>query len=196
MIKSNTQFRIVKLAEYDVLVPFLCHKCGACCRSFAPQIYKEDVPRIAQYLGKPKKDIEKEHDECYKKKFTDTPEDCLFLTDKNLCAIYPLRPKCCRLYPLSTTFGVADDPCPGHAEFYRIVDSLFRGRRYAAMWDPRHYHDKIRAIPNRSWSSSVWRRLLRAKPSQSMVQKFATINGRPPRSAAPKYSHISPLLTK
>jgi len=45
-------YRIVELRNYDVLVPFICQKCGSCCRGFAPQIPVGDFPAIAMHLVK------------------------------------------------------------------------------------------------------------------------------------------------
>ena len=172
-------FRIISFRAYDVLVPFICHKCGRCCQKYAPQIPEDDLPRIAEYLKAPLEKIRTQFEECYMKKFTDTPDDCLFLNEKNQCRIYRLRPKACRLYPLDTNFGSAGVDCLGHAEFYRIVDTLFARRIYAAMWNPRDKNmEKMRAVPNREWPI-LWRKFIKAKPSNSMIRQFVKMNNVP-----------------
>lgn len=128
MDEKECLFGIIEFRNYDVLVPFICHKCGACCHSFAPQIPADDLAKITRYLNKPQEEIKRQHAECYRKRFTDTPANCIFLNEKKQCMIYPLRPEPCRLFPLLTDFVAAYVNCPGHKEFYRIVKALFARR--------------------------------------------------------------------
>jgi len=174
MGKNECLFRLIEFRNYHVVVPFICHKCGACCHNFVPQIPADDLPKIARYLNKPQEEIKRQHAECYRKKFTDTPANCTFLNDKNQCMIYPLRPEPCRLFPF-TDFGAAYVNCPGHKEFYRIVNAFFARRRYAAMWDPTVYRRNIRTVPDREWST-LWRKFMKAGPSKPMVREFVKMN--------------------
>ncbi len=174
MGKNECLFGIIEFRNYHVLVPFICHTCGACCLNFAPQVPADDLPKIARYLNKPQEEIKKQHVECYRKRFTDTPVNCIFLDKKNQCMIYPLRPEPCRLYPF-TILGAADVNCLGHKEFHRIVDALFARRTYAAMWYPEVYRGNIRAVPAREWPI-LWRKFVKAKPSKPMVREFFKIN--------------------
>lgn len=179
MDKKDFLFSIIELRRYDVLIPFICQRCGACCRNFAPQIPADDWPKIVQYLNKPQEEIKRQHKECYMRKFTETPADCIFLDGKHHCMIYPLRPEGCRLYPF-TDFGACDRNCPGHGEFHRIVDAFFNSRIYAAMWEPGSYRrkDKLRTVPIREWPKLL-RKFMKAQPSNAMVQKFFKINNVP-----------------
>ena len=104
-VQQMQMYKIIELRDFDVLLPFVCRKCGSCCHGFAPQIIAEDLPRIGQHIGKPSEEIMKLHKEAYRKKFTDSPINCSFLNNKNQCSIYSMRPEPCQLYPLETDFG-------------------------------------------------------------------------------------------
>ena len=165
----------IELRKYDALIPFVCHRCGACCHNFVPQIWAEDLPKIARYLKRPREKTKIQHEECYRKKFTTKPVDCSFLSEKNQCMIYPLRPEGCRLYPF-TDFGACGVDCPGHKEFYRVVDAFFARREYAALWSPGSpYNHSIRSVPDREWPTLL-RKFTKAQPSNGMAQKFFNIN--------------------
>ncbi|MFH1231626.1 MAG: YkgJ family cysteine cluster protein [Planctomycetota bacterium] len=178
MGKQESLGAIVKFGNYDILVPFICYKCGKCCHNFAPQIPAEDVSRISQYLNKTSREIEKQHTECYNKKFTSTPADCYFLNNKNQCMIYPLRPISCRNYPVFTDFGANDIECLGHQEFYRVIDAFFNdaGEENIQMCKTKEYSlNKIRTVPNQEWFA-LWQKFMSAKPSNHMVSNFVSIN--------------------
>lgn len=172
------KYRIVELRNYDVLVPFVCQKCGSCCRGFAPQIYVNDLPAIAMHLGKSVKEIKRLHEEAYNGKYTDSSIDCSFLDDRTKCSIYPMRPEPCRLYPLETDFGAAGMNCGGHREFHRIVNAFFKRRKYAALWEPSTYKNIIRSIPE-CQRPVVWRTFTNAKPSKTMIRQFVKLNNMP-----------------
>jgi hypothetical protein len=99
--------------------------------------------------------------------------------------IYPIRPEPCRLYPLLTDFGAAGVNCPGSKEFKLVTDNFFKGRKYAAMWEPERYRKKIRPIPDREWPI-IWRKLMKAKPSERMIGEFINLN--PP--VAKQFLHL------
>jgi hypothetical protein len=42
--------RVIEFSEYDVVVPFVCHRCGNCCRNF--------YPGIAGLIGRPIHEIQ------------------------------------------------------------------------------------------------------------------------------------------
>jgi len=168
-------YQIIELKEYDVLLPFVCHNCGSCCRGFAPQIPIADFPRIAQHVGKSIEEIERQHSEAYSKKFTDSPIDCSFLNNNNQCSIYPMRPEPCRLYPLKTDFGTAGVNCIGYKEFHAIVDAFFARRKYAALWRSDSYRKPVRPIP-RHQLTVVWKTFIKAKPSSATIRRFVKLN--------------------
>jgi hypothetical protein len=45
--------KVIACREYDIIVPFLCHRCGNCCRKYEPIIELELLPEIARSLGEP-----------------------------------------------------------------------------------------------------------------------------------------------
>jgi len=170
-------YKIIRLNKYDVIVPFICHKCGRCCYNYVPALRADNLEKIAQYLNKPEEEIKFRLKECHEKIWNNKlPDKCLFLDEENQCSIYPLRPEPCRLYPLDTDFGKADVNCPGHKEFYRIVDVFFSRRIYASMRDPRYgQKDQIRRVPIREWPR-LWRKFVRARHSNPMVLEFIKMN--------------------
>ena len=168
-------YKIIELRDFDVLLPFVCRKCGSCCHGFAPQIIAEDLPRIGQHIGKPSEEIMKLHKEAYRKKFTDSPINCSFLNNKNQCSIYSMRPEPCQLYPLETDFGTADVNCVGYREFHGIVDAFFARRKYAALWSPNTYKKDIRRIPKLQWRA-VRSTINRSQPSKAMIQLIMKLN--------------------
>ena len=174
-MQQKLMYKIIELNKYDVLLPFVCQKCGACCRGFAPQIPAENLPKIAQHLDKSIEDIRKLHDEAYCKKFTKSPVNCCFLDYKNRCSIYPMRPEPCQLYPLDTDCGAGDVHCGGYQEFHRIVNAFFARKKYAALWSPNSYWKTVRPIPDHQWPI-VWKTLVNAQPSNAMIRKFVNLN--------------------
>lgn len=182
MEEENLLSGVIELKKYDLIIPFICHKCGECCHNFVPQISAEDLPKIALYLNKPQEEVRIQHEECYKRKFTGEPANCSFLNKKNYCTIYPLRPEGCRLYPF-TDFGACGVNCPGHDEFYRVVDAFFAHRIYAALHLPglrefSHRKNNIRIVPNREWPRLL-RKFKKTQPSDSMMREFYSINKLP-----------------
>lgn len=177
MTEEERQYKIIELENYDVLVSFICHKCGQCCYNYVPQFRADDLQKIAQYLNRSEEEIKVRCEECYEKKFNNELDKCLFLNEENQCSIYPLRPEPCRLYPLDTDSGKADVNCPGYEEFYRIFDAFSSRRKlFAKVLDPEEYdRDEIRRVPNREWPS-LWRKFISAKPSEHMVLEFIKMN--------------------
>lgn len=172
-------YKIIELEDYDIVVPFFCYQCGACCRDFIPQFNSEDVLKIAEHIGKTFGVVERMIKESYKR-FNNKPFDCIFLTAKKRCTIYPVRPEGCRLFPLFTDFGSSDVDCQGHREFHRIVDIFFERDGYSALWEPgiylREAKRNIRRIPEDE-KPTVWQKFIKTAPSENMILRFTEING-------------------
>jgi hypothetical protein len=45
--------KVIACREYDIIVPFVCHHCGNCCRKYEPIVELELLPEIARSLGEP-----------------------------------------------------------------------------------------------------------------------------------------------
>jgi Fe-S-cluster containining protein len=156
-------------------LPFVCRKCGSCCRGFEPQLSVEDLPKIAKHLGKTIEEIKKLHKNAYNKKFSNSPANCIFLNFKNQCLIYSMRPEPCRLYPLYTDFGAADVNCIGHKEFNRIVDAFFARRKYAALRASNNNTKNLRGIPKKKWQATC-RTVKKARPSEKTFRLIMKLN--------------------
>jgi len=167
-------YRILEFRNYDILLPFLCYECGNCCRNYTPQIYRDKIPKISEHLGWPEDELIKMHKVAY---LSEPRKDCPFLTEENLCSIYPYRPSNCRLYPLETMLHNADVDCKGYKEFRRIWEKFAKGRQYFALRNPNDNLNKpLRTVPNQEWPKLL-NIFFNCKPSSQMISKFMKIKG-------------------
>lgn len=167
-------YKIIELRNYDVLMPFICQKCGSCCRGYVPQIPLQNLPKIAECLNKPIDEIEKLLSEAYLSESVDSNHNCIFLDNANQCSIYAMRPEPCQDYPLVSMCGNADVDCGGYLEFQKVIKSFMR-RKYAAVWEQDSYKKAIRKIPENQLTV-VWKIFLETKPSNSMIEEFVKLN--------------------
>ena len=77
-----------------------CLECGNCCKNLQPEVTKEDIDRISNFLELSK--------EAFIDKYLNKDEDgelqisqapCHFLGSDNKCSIYEVRPETCQTYP-------------------------------------------------------------------------------------------------
>lgn len=112
--------------EFEVPPPELCLKCGKCCRTIVSEIPNEQLAAMAQNneeeakvffnIFKPYSSVDEarkanpEHvDEILKKLQKGKNADnenitffyCPYVTEDNLCKIYPHRPDCCKRAPIN-----------------------------------------------------------------------------------------------
>lgn len=101
---------------------FDCERCGKCCIEIGLPYDSESIFEIARFLNSTvDKVIEKYFGCIIENSKSWKPEDhkrtpCPFLKadgDRKACAIYPVRPMGCKLYPFETDFGRQDVDCPG-----------------------------------------------------------------------------------
>jgi Fe-S-cluster containining protein len=179
MDNGESLYEIIEFPDCDILIPFVCHGCGKCCRKWTwpLEIPPGSVPDIARHLNRPLEAIERELDKFYATISMGEPVDCPFIDDRNECLVYPLRPKCCRRYPLFTDFGTADIECPGSKEYWQVLDALRKRRRYAPLHEPQYFRRRVRAPSGREWRSLCCR-FLKAETSDRMKAKFLKINQR------------------
>ena len=171
--KSIEFYRIIELRNYDILLPFICYKCGNCCRKYTPQIYMDKIPLISEFLDVPENELKKRHEESY---MSEPQGDCPFLAEDNLCSIYPFRPSNCRLYPLETMLHNADVDCPGYREFRSIWEEFSKGRKYFALRNPNvNKATVVRKVPEEEWPKLL-NIFFRCKPSTQMISKFKKMN--------------------
>lgn len=189
MNKKGILFTKIELPENDIVVPFICRRCGACCMSYIPRISTEDLTSISEYLKWMAEDLISRHAEAYLERLRGRPGPCIFLTEQNLCSIYnhPLRPESCRLYPFS--FGGTDADCEAYLEHTRVVASLLSNEKTFEIYDASFCPNRdFRLIPEVEWPE-ISRRLESSNASEEMVSAFWVLNGAPVRRA-PTSGHM------
>jgi Fe-S-cluster containining protein len=122
-----------KKGEWSINLPFLCTKCGNCCRL-------EDFLSAGEINAKPEEHLEIrsriralfdslggifEVDEAKYDQYI-MQNSCPFLVDKS-CSIYEIRPNGCWLFP-KTTFGIQTQDCEPLNRFKKMRTALKKGR--------------------------------------------------------------------
>jgi len=79
----------------------LCAKCGECCRRVDPIVVdKEDIMKIASFLGYEYSQVIKKYCKQLEDGRLSLQSPCPFLKG-NLCSVHPVKPKVCKLWPLT-----------------------------------------------------------------------------------------------
>jgi len=116
---------------WSINLPFLCTKCGVCCKLedflSAGEIYGKPevtakVKVLFEELGKMWEADETKYDDYI------AQAPCPFLINKG-CSIYEFRPLGCRLFP-QTTFGMQTQDCQPLGRFKKQCIALEKGRAY------------------------------------------------------------------
>jgi Fe-S-cluster containining protein len=177
MINADMIFTKIELPGNDIVVPFICRKCGTCCMTYIPRIPADDLLTISQYLKWPPEDLISRHADAYLKRLRGKPEPCIFLDERRLCRIYnhPLRPDVCRLYPFS--FGGTDADCAAYHEHTHIIDIFLMNEKSFEIYDASFCPNRdVRLIPDSKWSG-ICRKLRQLNVSREMVRTFLILNG-------------------
>jgi Fe-S-cluster containining protein len=132
--------KVIACREYNILVPFVCHRCGNCCRKYEPIIELELLPEIARCLGKSIEVIQNRLGADGLSHNAGHPTDCCFLHPRHSgCIIYEVRPTACRQFPTLTGVGAGAVDCPGYREYRSVLNEftdspehLHQGRSAAA----------------------------------------------------------------
>lgn len=122
-----------KKSNWSINLPFLCIKCGVCCKL-------EDFLTAGEITAKPEEQLQvhakvkaffeelgkmwKADRAKYDEYIAHTP--CPFLVDK-ACSIYEIRPIGCQLFP-NTAFGMLTEDCSALTRFKKQRSALKRGR--------------------------------------------------------------------
>ncbi len=123
-----------KNGDWAVNLPFLCTKCGVCCKlddfltagpikataEQQPQL-RTQLKSLYDMLGERLENGQEEYDAYV----TKTP--CPFLKNK-LCSIYEVRPQGCRMFP-NTPFAMLSEDCEALDRFKHQRNALKRGRK-------------------------------------------------------------------
>jgi Fe-S-cluster containining protein len=173
---SAYPYKLVACREYDILVPFVCHHCGNCCRKYEPIVDLELLPEIARSLGEPIDVIQNRLGADGISHSTGHPTDCCFLDPLHLrCIIYEIRPTSCRQFPPLSGVGAGAIDCPGYRE-HRSVLSEFAG-------NPEHFRRSRSAAargqrqvpPHARWD--ILHTLTVAMVSDGYRKVFEALNG-------------------
>lgn len=168
--------KVIACREYDILVPFVCHRCGNCCRKYEPIIELELLPEIARSLGEPINVIQNRLGADGLSHSAGHPMDCCFLDPLHLrCIIYEIRPTSCRQFPPLNGVGAGAVDCPGYRE-HRSVLSEFTGRLKDVPRGPAIAARGRRQIPPDA-RGDVLHTLTNAKVSDPYRQVFEEMNG-------------------
>jgi Fe-S-cluster containining protein len=115
--------KVIACREYDIVVPFVCHRCGNCCRKYEPIIEMELLPEIAWCLGEPIYVIQSRLHVDNLSHSAGRPTDCCFLDPlHSRCLIYAVRPTECRQFPALAGVGAVD--CPGYREYISVMSEF------------------------------------------------------------------------
>jgi Fe-S-cluster containining protein len=162
--------KVVACREYDILVPFVCHRCGNCCRKYEPIVELELLPEIARALGKPIEVIQNRLGADGLSHSAGHPTDCCFLDPRHSgCIIYEVRPTACRQFPPLIGVGAGAVDCPGYREYSSVLNEftgspehLRQGRSAAARGQrkiPTHARRDIRHTLSAAMISTRYRRV-------------------------------------
>ena len=148
--------------NFNIIVPFICYRCGHCCYDYTPQLSDDQLRALALQRNQPFEDVKKLHKKAY---FTgDTGETCPALDEAGSCLIYDIRPDCCREYPLNTFNGANGVLCPGYEEHWRAYDTILQ-------YVENHRHEEG-SIDEKT----LLKLLMQAKPSCRMIEEFVKAN--------------------
>jgi len=168
--------KVIDCREYDILVPFVCRRCGNCCRHYDPIVELELLPEIARTLGEPIDAIQDRLRVQGLSHSAGRPTDCCFLHPRHSgCIIYEVRPTACRQFPPLTGGGAGVVDCPGYRE-YGIVLSAFAGCLKDVPRDPATAARGRRQIPPHA-RRDVLHTLTNANPSEQYLKVFEEMNG-------------------
>lgn len=129
LISDNEQpHALIVCPDGDIIVPFICRRCGNCCRSYDPDIEPELLPEISSSLGLSIDSLENRLRTDRIAHAAGRPTDCCFLHPQSAqCMIYPVRPLPCRQFPSLTGASVLRIDCGGYQEYQRTL-AAFRDR--------------------------------------------------------------------
>jgi Fe-S-cluster containining protein len=159
--------RVIACSEYDIVVPFVCHRCGNCCRNYYPAVEVNTLPEIAGILNRTIHEIQDRLNEDCDAHNSGRPVDCFFLEPGgSRCHIHEVKPDGCRWFPSLTQAGPDNVDCPGYREFNDAVKALCR-REIPAK--------KFRRIPDSEWQGAL-KKLEAAAVSERFIRQFILKN--------------------
>lgn len=168
--------KVIAWREYDIVVPFVCHRCGNCCRKYEPVVEMELLPEIARAIGATIDVIQNRLLDDSLSHSAGLPTDCCFLDPLQLrCVIYEIRPTACRQFPALGGVGVGAVDCPGYRE-HRSVLNEFTARLKEIPSGPAGSARGRRPIPPDA-RKDVLHTLTAARVSDGYHRVFEALNG-------------------
>ncbi len=173
----------------DVVIPFICEKCGKCCRELSIGWNIPDIKRAADHLGLEQSDfIEKYmggNEEGGSLKFEKTVSPCPFVKKEGKCKIYSARPIACRLYPIKTRHLSGGVECPGLKEMKREIEELAGDLSYVttnhsiypnSKLSPDYLSSQMWKKPEKDKWSELRKRFLKIGESEEAKNLFLKLN--------------------
>jgi Fe-S-cluster containining protein len=168
--------KVIEFSQYDVVVPFVCHRCGNCCRNYYPGIEMDMLPEIANIINKPIHEIQARLGEDCDAHNAGRPKDCFFLEQgTSRCLIHEIRPDGCRWFPTLTKTGLGKVDCPGNREFNAVVQALSGNKSGVAIHKTMPFR-KRRDVPDAEWKALL-KKLETARASVIMIRQLSLSNG-------------------
>ncbi len=176
--------KVIACREYDILVPFVCHRCGNCCRKYEPIIELELLPEIARALGEPIDAIQERLRMQGLSHNAGRPTDCCFLDSRHsVCVIYEVRPTDCRQFPPLTGVGAGAVDCAGYREYGSVLNAVTGNRESARQCRSAATRGR-RQIPSHA-RRDIRRALTTAMVSDGYRRVFTEMNGMSDSSRSP-----------
>ncbi len=172
---SEHHCRIMEFADHDIIIPFICHQCGNCCRGYYPTIDSEMLPEIERTIGEPIKFIQERLASDCEAYSSGQPADCLFLDISGRCRIHDIRPGPCRSFPALLETGAGKVKCPGHRELQEIIKLFNSIIGFSGLRMPSSLK-KPRAVPKQE-IPHILLIMQKACFSDKLFQEFIVLNG-------------------
>ncbi len=169
-------FTRILFEAFDLSIPFFCHRCGTCCKTYMPGMDYRHLQIICRDMNLVEEDIFSSYAQCRRRYITGHPEPCIF-QEENLCMIYnhSLRPDVCYLYPFSYDKPVIVD-CPGYDEHQRLIEIFLKGDVSFEIYDSSFCPClPARSVPAGQWPmiAEMWRS---AELSEEKFKEFEAMN--------------------
>ena len=185
---------ILKLFTADekilIFIPFVCKRCGKCCRKIGVSSRAIDIAAVVEYLGTGVREVIENYigkvvscdEEKIEYEASSAPRlPCPFLRG-NECIIHPIKPGVCAAFPVRTDFGDHGIGCPGKEEVTRASRALEKGVPCAICAPAIYDETPVGNIPPDKWGK-ILAKYRKSNPSKEALKLFLKFNR--PKSCTP-----------